>query len=173
MVKKDSSSTRIEDEAIAQGIHNFERLKNQENHSIKYQLTESEINKIVALSKALRTGTQQLPDWAISYIHFVNQQIQAEQTQSQKDLAENWTKWKQKQIQNYRHDLKIQQDRISHPAQQSRYHRSLELNTEISDKLEALGMKENIDECIFLGISLMYENLILGATLPIVKDKQV
>lgn len=96
MVKKDSSSTRIEDEAIAQGIHNFERLKNQENHSIKYQLTESEINKIVALSKALRTGTQQLPDWAISYIHFVNQQIQAEQTQSQKRLGRKLDKMETK-----------------------------------------------------------------------------
>lgn len=173
MVEKTQTSMTIEDSAIAQGIHNFEQSKNEANKRIKYQLTESEIQKMVGISKALRTRTQQLPDWAISYIHFLDQQIQAEQTKSNKESEENWIRWKEKQIQSYRHDLSVQQDMMNHPAKESRYNRVLELNTEISDKLEELGMKENVGECIFMGISLMYKNLIECAMFTIENKKQV
>lgn len=165
---RNPQSDIIVDEAIVQATSNLETEEKNENSQVEYLLTESELEKMQALSKALRTSVNQLPEWAISYANFVKKRInEADPNQPEVEAQKIWQKWKNDQIKHYQNELNAQKDMMENSQKKHRYQRFLILTQELADKLEDLGMKKAPGKCIFLGVVLMYEKLIVNTTLPV------
>jgi hypothetical protein len=164
----------IVDDAIVQATSNLEIEDKNQDNQLEYLITESELEKMQALSKALRTSVNQLPGWAISYANFVKKKInEADPNQPEVEAQKIWQKWKDDQIKHYQNELNAQKDMMKNSQKKHRYQRLLILTQELADKLEELGMENAPGECIFLGVVLMHEKLIVNTTLPVNNPIQV
>lgn len=164
---QNTQSDIIVDDAIFHATRYLEREdKNQENQ-LEYWLTESALEKMQALSQALRTGTTQLPGWAISYANFVHKKLKnSDTTKPEIEPQNNWQTWRDEQLKHYHNELNAQKDLMNNSKTKHRYHRTLILTQDMAEKLEELGMTTTPGECIVLGFILMYHNLIETSTLP-------
>ena len=131
--------------AITAGIQAIEP-EDKEEYVIKY--TNSELDKIQELTGILRLSKETLLESAISYLHF-----------SFTNDQENTQKAIDRQTTEYIDELeKIDIDTLS-PKDQDRLKGKIKLSPEASKNLDELNMKENINECLFTGISLLHEKL--------------
>ncbi|KPQ31703.1 MAG: hypothetical protein HLUCCO16_21435 [Phormidium sp. OSCR] len=169
--KSKTDTNFLVEEAIQEGA---EEVKKQQDLKIAtYRLTEKEVQNMAKISEALRLNSEDVPRRAIHYLSFVNHEMQkhlnpdrqASVTESHERDSHDWENWKTRQRQEYLRELNalgnIPQD---DPIRQKRYNRNLELDGEIWDKLNQLKMTDEIGESIYLGVALLYHQLVEKAT---------
>lgn len=159
-------------EAIREGSERFQRQKS-ELETVTYRLTENELQDMKKVNQALRLNSEDVPRRAIHYLSFVNHQMQhhlnpdqqASTTESHERDSKDWENWKTRKKEEYLRELKelgeIPQD---DPIKQKRYYKKLDLDGEILDKLNQLNMGDEIGESIYLGVALLYHQLVERAT---------
>ncbi|MGL4501783.1 MAG: hypothetical protein ACRCU2_22125 [Planktothrix sp.] len=160
--------------AVVQATSNLETEKKNKNTQVECMLTESELKKMQALSKALRTSISDLAGRAISYANFVHHTItKPDPKKPEIETQKIWQEWKDGQLKHYHNELDAQKDLMKDAKQKDRYQRKFMLTQELTDKLEELGMKKTPEEGIFLGVILLHEKLITNPTLPVTQPIQV
>ncbi|MBO1057884.1 MAG: hypothetical protein HEQ27_15725 [Dolichospermum sp. JUN01] len=139
----------LADNAINNGTKKVEE-ETKEPQYITLTYTNSEIEKIRELTSVLRLSKELFLETAISYLHFCF----FEQKESiEKIINEESEKYKaeSKQISVVDNMPKKEIDRLSG---------KIKLSPEISNKVEELNMRDKINECLFIGINLLYKQLI-------------
>ena len=121
------------------------------------------------VNEALRLSIQDVPRRAIHYLSFVNNEMQkhldsgqqTSATESHEPDSHDWENWKTRKTEEYLRELdalgEIPQDDA---IRQKRYNRNLELDGEILDKLNQLNMADEIGKSVYLGVALLYDQLV-------------
>lgn len=145
--------------AIDKGMMEFKQEKhNKLQDKIPYKLTKSEVDKMSELAQFVRCKTENFPNSAISYVHFMDTKIKKQENQ---DLIDQWKNRQSQECQNFHEELKATSADIGNSRlKQEKYNKDFLPTPDIDQKLRELEMTEKVNECIFWGIKLMYENLI-------------
>ncbi|EKD06782.1 MAG: hypothetical protein P5702_09040 [Limnospira sp. PMC 1291.21] len=148
--------------AINKGILESEQEgPNKLQDKISYKLTKSEAEKMTELGQFVRGKTENFPNFAISYVHFMDTTIKK---QENRDLIDKWKKRKSEECQNFQEELKATSADIGNSRiKQEKYNKDFLPTPDIDQKLRELEMTEKVNECIFFGIKLMHENFIENA----------
>ncbi|TAF10120.1 MAG: hypothetical protein EAZ77_04000 [Nostocales cyanobacterium] len=157
MSREDKVTTQIKDflvdNAIENGIKKVEEEKQEIQNldlDIELRYTNSELEKIRKLTSILRLGKELFLESAISYVHFL---FSEHKESIQKIIDEESEKYQAelKQISPIENMSKKDRDRFSG---------KIRLSPETSNKIEQLDMKDRINECLFVGINLLYKQLV-------------
>lgn len=120
-----------------------------EKQYITLRYTNSELDKIKELTSVLRLSKELFIETAISYLYF---RFSENKDSIQKIISEETEKFKSEfQEISFSSKSRKELDRLSG---------KIKLSPEISHKVEQLNMKDNINECLFTGINLLYQQLI-------------
>ncbi|OAB55304.1 hypothetical protein AY600_16770 [Phormidium willei BDU 130791] len=171
--KSKTDTNFLVEEVIQEGSG---EVKKQQNLKIAtYRLTENEVQNMAKVNEALRLSSQDVPRRAIHYLSFVNHEMQkhlnagkASATEIGEQDRHDWDNWKTQQKEEYLRELDALGDIPQDDAiRQKRYNRTLELDGEILDKLNQLNMADEIGESVYLGVALLYHQLVVNvAKLP-------
>ena len=139
------------EQAIAEGIRQANEV--EPDLEITLEFTDYQQKMLNELTSALALSVESLLESAISYVYFYRED---------KNLL--------KKIEEYskhpNHDNKEAEestDKIEvSPKRYNSRPKKLALALETSHKLEKLGIKDKINECVIIGINLLYERLIKG-----------
>ncbi|WP_027401179.1 hypothetical protein [Aphanizomenon flos-aquae] len=143
----------LADNAIQNGIREVEEEK-QENQNLDWDIelryTNSELEKIRKLTSILRLGKELFLESVISYVHF----LFSEHKESIQKIIDE-------ESENYQAELKqITPIENMSTKDRDRFSGKIRLSPETSDKIEQLDMKNRINECLFVGINLLYKQLV-------------
>jgi hypothetical protein len=141
----------LADNAIQNGIKEVEEEKQEiQNLDIELRYTDSELEKIRKLTAILRLGKELFLESVISYVHF----LFSEHKESIQKIIDE-------ESENYQAELKqITPIEKMSKKDRDRFSGKIRLSPETSDKIEQLNMKDRINECLFVGINLLYKQLV-------------
>jgi len=141
----------LADNAIQNGIKKVEEEKQEtQNLDIELRYTDSELEKIRKLTAILRLGKELFLESVISYVHF----LFSEHKESIQKIIDE-------ESENYQAELKqITPIEKMSKKDRDRFSGKIRLSPETSDKIEQLNMKDRINECLFVGINLLYKQLV-------------
>jgi Fe2+ transport system protein B len=141
----------LADNAIQNGIKKVEEEKQEiQNLDIELRYTNSELEKIRKLTAILRLGKELFLESVISYVHF----LFSEHKESIQKIIDE-------ESENYQAELKqITPIEKMSKKDRDRFSGKIRLSPETSDKIEQLNMKDRINECLFVGINLLYKQLV-------------
>ncbi len=141
----------LTDNAIQNGIKKVEEEKQEtQNLDIELRYTNSELEKIRKLTAILRLGKELFLESVISYVHF----LFSEHKESIQKIIDE-------ESENYQAELKqITPIEKMSKKDRDRFSGKIRLSPETSDKIEQLNMKDRINECLFVGINLLYKQLV-------------
>jgi hypothetical protein len=146
-----STDNKKKDDYLAeQAINDGTKLKETEHEEYIIKYTNSELDKIQKLTKILRLSKEAFMESAISYLHF---RFTSDQENTQKTIHHQTAKYMDE-------SKKIDIEHNIPPKERDRLKGKIKLSPETSQKLDELNMKEKINECLFTGINLLYEQLI-------------
>lgn len=142
----------LADNAIQNGIKKVEEEKQEiQNLDIELRYTDSELEKIRKLTAILRLGKELFLESVISYVHF----LFSEHKESIQKIIDE-------ESENYQAELKqITPIEKMSKKDRDRFSGKIRLSPETSDKIEQLNMKDRINECLFVGINLLYKQLVV------------
>lgn len=145
--------------AINKGILESEKEGlNKLQEKMDYKLTKSEADKMIELAQFVRGKTEHFPNFAISYVHFMDTKIKKQENQ---DFMDQWKNRKSQECQNFQEELKATLADIGNSRlKQEKYNKDFLPTPDIHQKLRELEMTDKVNECIYWGIKLMHENLI-------------
>lgn len=166
-IKSKSDNNCLIEDAIQEGSEEVKKQQSQPK-IVTFYLTENEIQNMAKVNEALRLSIQDVPRRAIHYLSFVNHQMQnhlnagkASATETGEQDSHDWDNWKTRQKEEYLRELDALGDIPQDDAiRQKRYNRELELDGEILDKLNQLNMADEIGESVYLGVALLYRQLV-------------
>jgi hypothetical protein len=139
-------SVSNQDFQIEEAISEGKRLADDgEPEEIILKFTETQVKMIQDLIVALGVSVRSLLDYAINYVYY--QRNNQEIINTIIELS---------QLDNREFNHQIQGKGNKH----NKNEKKIILTAEITYKLEELGMKEKIYECVVTGITLLYERLI-------------
>ena len=141
----------LADNAIQNGIKKVEEEKQEiQNLDIELRYTNSELKKIGKLTAILRLEKELFLESVISYVHF----LFSEHKESIQKIIDE-------ESENYQAELKqITPIEKMSKKDRDRFSGKIRLSPETSDKIEQLNMKDRINECLFVGINLLYKQLV-------------
>jgi hypothetical protein len=148
-----ASKDFLADNAIQNGIKKVEEEKQESQNldlDIELRYTDSELKKIGKLTAILRLEKELFLESVISYVHF----LFSEHKESIQKIID-------KESENYQAELKqiTPIEKMSN-KDRDRFSRKIRLSPETSNKIEQLDMKDRINECLFVGINLLYKQLV-------------
>ncbi|MBE9230184.1 hypothetical protein IQ231_00345 [Cuspidothrix issatschenkoi LEGE 03284] len=135
--------------AIKHGTQKIEE-ENEKELYINLRYTNSELEKIKELTSVLRLSKELFIETAISYLYF---RFSENQDSIKKIISEETEKYKSEF-----QEISIAGNKSRREI--DRLYGKIKLSPEISHKVEQLNMKDNINECLFTGINLLYKQLI-------------
>ncbi|MDH6100151.1 hypothetical protein NWP21_15150 [Anabaenopsis sp. FSS-46] len=146
-----STDNKKKDDYLAEhAINHGIKLKETEQEESVIKYTNSELDKIQKLTDILALSKEAFMESAISYLHF---RFTSDKENTQKTIHH--------QTAQYQHELKkIDIEHNIPPKERDRLKGKIKLSPETSQKLDELNMKGKINECLFTGINLLYEQLI-------------
>jgi hypothetical protein len=145
-----STDNKKKDDYLAEyAINHGIKLKETEQEESVIKYTNSELDKIQKLTDILALSKEAFMESAISYLH--------SRFTSDKENTQNTI---HHQTAQYQHELKEIDIENIPPKERDRLKGKIKLSPETSQKLDELNMKEKINECLFTGINLLYEQLI-------------
>jgi activator of 2-hydroxyglutaryl-CoA dehydratase len=137
------------DQAIAEGRRQAKEVEPE--LEITLEFTDSEQKMLNELAKALALSVKVLLESAISYVYFYRED---------KNLLKKIEEYSKYPNQDNK-EAGESTDKIEEsPKRSNSYTKKLALAVETSHKLEKLGMKDKTNECVIIGIDLLYERLI-------------
>ncbi|MTJ30221.1 hypothetical protein [Aphanizomenon sp. UHCC 0183] len=141
----------LADNAIQNGIKKVEEEKQEiQNLDIELRYTNSELEKIQKLTAILRLAKELFLESVINYVYF----LFSEHKESIQKIIDE-------ESENYQAELKqITPIENMSRKDRDRFSGKIRLSPETSDKIEQLDMKDRINECLFVGINLLYKQLV-------------
>ena len=141
----------LADNAIQNGIKKVEEEKQEiQNLDIELRYTNSELEKIQKLTAILRLAKELFLESVINYVYF----LFSEHKESIQKIIDE-------ESENYQAELKqITPIENMSRKDRDRFSGKIRLSPETSDKIEQLDMKDRINECLFVGINLLYIQLV-------------
>lgn len=138
------------DQAIVEGSRQANEVEPEE---ITLEFTDSEQKMLKDLAIALALSVKVLLESAISYVYFHRED---------KKLLMKIEEYSKRPNEGNK-EAEESTDKIEESPKRSNSHtKKLILAVETSHKLEELGMRNKINECVIIGIDLLYEKLIKG-----------
>jgi hypothetical protein len=135
-------------EAINEGIELAEKTDESNQHII-INFTRSELQKMQDLISSLNLSQATLLESAIQYVYF---RFNSDQ--------ENITKVIEYDSQRYNIELEqIKSEKLSR-KDSDKFSTKIKLSDPIADKVKKIDMIDKINECIFTGVNLLYQQLI-------------
>ncbi|KYC35727.1 hypothetical protein WA1_07950 [Scytonema hofmannii PCC 7110] len=144
--QKKPSEDFLVDQAIVEGQRQATEVTSEPEMTLEF--SDEQSNMLGELTSALTLSGETLLESAISYVHYKYKKNQ------------NFAKKIEEDYKQHTKDFhKIQDLRENSSKQRSKLTRKLILSAVISHKLEEMGMTEKINECVLVGINLLYEQL--------------
>jgi len=167
-----SGSEFMVDHSIQEGYEKFNAKKAEESDVVTCILTETEVRKLQEIAAALRMNTEEISRRAIHYLSFIDHEMRQDLDSGQKHSPADshtpkipkWENWKARYKNDYLRELKELGKIEGNPRKEGRYSMKLELTASISQKLNALNMRESPGESVYLGVTLLYYQLVEKAT---------
>jgi hypothetical protein len=135
-------------DAINQGIELAEKTP-ESNQKMAINFTQSELTKMQELISGLNLSQETLLESAIQYVYF---RFNSDQENIKKIIEEY--------SQKYKSELeKIKLEELSR-KDRDKFTTKIKLSEPIADKVKKIEMIDKINECIFTGVNLLYQQLI-------------